>query len=339
MAARVVLAVLGIVGSAFAQFGIMPAAVSHELRIHLSFANEGNCEAGTKIALMNSSSTSMLAENPADRSCVVEFTNVAPGSYHLAISGHGFATVETSEIVVSSPDTETLDITVNSAGAEKSLGARSSSVRVADLQIPKRAFEKFEKANQEMQKQHWKPAIDLLQKAIEIYPQYAVAYNSLGVSYARTGEREKERGAFQKALSIDDRYGAAYVNLARIDIAANNLADAELRLEKAVTLDPSNMIALVLLAHAEFMDHRVDEAIAHCKQVHDEAKTPHSSAHWIAAFAFEQKNQLADAEAEFQTFVNENPNGERSNDARKEIANIASFLSLAGQTTRIRGKN
>lgn len=330
MTARLFLLVLGIVGSAFAQFGMGPTAVSHELRIHLSFANEGNCEVGTKIALMNSYSSSIIAENPADRSCVVEFTNVVPGSYRLAISGNGFATVETSEIVVSSPDTETLDITVNRAGAEKSPGARSSSVAVADLRIPKRALEKFDKASQEMRKQNWRSAIDLLQKAIEIYPQYAEAYNSLGVSYARIGEREREAEALRKAVSINDRCVGAYVNLARLDIAANDFADAELKLEKAISLDPADLVAKVLLAHAEFMDHRLDEAIAHCRQVHAKATGPHSFAHWIAAFAFEQKNQLAAAQTEFQTYLIETPNGDRSNDARKEIANIASFLSLAG---------
>ena len=55
-------------------------------------------------------------------------------------------------------------------------------------------------------------------------------------------------------------------------------------------------------------------------------QTPHAGAHWVAGQAFEQKDQLADAAAEFQLFLNEEQSGPRADLARKELANLKDFF-------------
>jgi Flp pilus assembly protein TadD len=49
----------------------------------------------------------------------------------------------------------------------------------------------------------WREAIFRWEKAIELDPQYAEAYNDLGIGYEHEGQLDKARIAYEKALALD----------------------------------------------------------------------------------------------------------------------------------------
>ncbi len=51
----------------------------------------------------------------------------------------------------------------------------------------------------------WREAIYRWQKAVELDPTYAAAYNDLAVAYEREGEFDKAREAYKKAIELDPR--------------------------------------------------------------------------------------------------------------------------------------
>src|SRR5512133_1771409 len=53
------------------------------------------------------------------------------------------------------------------------------------------------------QKGLWKEALYRWEKAVEIDPQYAAAYNNLAIAYEHEGMFEKARKAYDKALELD----------------------------------------------------------------------------------------------------------------------------------------
>jgi TolA-binding protein len=112
-----------------------------------------------------------------------------------------------------------------------------------------------------------------------------------------------------------------------MDIAENKFSDAEMALRKANSLSSEDGVILVLLTYAEYMNHHPEDAVKDCRKVHALNNAPHAFAHWTAAFALEQQNQIAEAGDEFRAFVNEEPAGDRADAARKELANIAGYLS------------
>ncbi len=57
-------------------------------------------------------------------------------------------------------------------------------------------------------------AMNLYQKAIELDPAYAVAYNDLGVIYEAKGFIDRAEESYLKAAKIDPAYLSAYTNLA-----------------------------------------------------------------------------------------------------------------------------
>ena len=55
------------------------------------------------------------------------------------------------------------------------------------------------------QKGLWKEALYRWEKAVELDPQYAAAYNNLAIAYEHEGMFEKARQAYEKALQLDSK--------------------------------------------------------------------------------------------------------------------------------------
>src|SRR5215471_2140536 len=49
----------------------------------------------------------------------------------------------------------------------------------------------------------WREAIYRWEKAVELDPNYAAAYNDLAIAYEHEGQLEKARKAYEKALELD----------------------------------------------------------------------------------------------------------------------------------------
>jgi len=49
----------------------------------------------------------------------------------------------------------------------------------------------------------WREAIYRWEKAVELDPTYAAAYNDLGIAYEHEGDLSKARKAYEKALDLD----------------------------------------------------------------------------------------------------------------------------------------
>jgi Flp pilus assembly protein TadD len=53
------------------------------------------------------------------------------------------------------------------------------------------------------QRELWKEALYRWQRAVEIDPTYAAAYNNLAIAYEHEGELDKARQAYEKATELD----------------------------------------------------------------------------------------------------------------------------------------
>ncbi len=49
----------------------------------------------------------------------------------------------------------------------------------------------------------WREAIYRWEKAVELDPKYAAAFNDLGIAYEHEGQLDKARRAYEKALAIE----------------------------------------------------------------------------------------------------------------------------------------
>jgi type IV pilus assembly protein PilF len=65
------------------------------------------------------------------------------------------------------------------------------------------AKEQVEFGIQVAQRGLWREAIYRWERATQIDPTYAAAFNNLAIAYEHEGELDKARGAYEKALSLE----------------------------------------------------------------------------------------------------------------------------------------
>ncbi len=296
-----------------------------DVHIHVVLSTARNAGPYLMIRLMEGSTSTVIGTTYTNDVGEGQFNGIPVGSYHVQVSGDGIQTTESGPFDVDNRKmTQSQWVTVRrlEESGPTPVSAHSTIVSASDLNVPGKARKELDKANEEMAMQNWKKALEHLNKAIALAPQYATAYNNLGVLYAKTNDIPHEEEALKKAVSLDEHFAPALVNYGKLCMRQKNFPQAEELLQKAGTVEPNNPETLMLLADAEFMDHHFDAAIASAHQAHVSGQDHPSFVHYIAARAYQQKNQQPEALAEFKTFLLEEPKGPRADYVRGDVAKM-----------------
>lgn len=262
------------------------------------------------------------------------FSGIPVGSYSVEVSGDGIQTTSTDSFMVDERKiSQTQWITVHRVedSGPKPVSAHASMISATDMNVPNKARKELDKANEEMAMQNWKKSLQHLNQAISLAPQWATAYNNLGVLYAKMNDIPREEEALKKAVSLDEHFSPALINYGKLCIRQKNFPQAEELLQKAVTAEPNNPESLMLLADAAYMDRHFDAAIVASDQAHASSQDHPSFVHYIAARAYQQENKQAQALAEFKIFLQEEPKGPRADHVRGDVAKIESASQVSAQ--------
>jgi tetratricopeptide (TPR) repeat protein len=309
-----------------AQLGRSPGGFSSgNVHVHVVFADDRRAGANLLVRLMQGSSSTPEATTFTNDMGQADFRNVTVGMYHVSISGDGIETTESPVFEVDArKTTQSQYVTVNKVqGADaKPERSKSGTVSAADLRVPDKARKQLDKANQSIAKQEWSKAVEYLNQAIAIYPQFAVAYNNLGVVYARMNDDVHEQQALEKALSLDEHLAPARQNLVKVYLRQKSYSQAEGLLTKGLSADPNNGQYLMLMADVQYVQGHYDAAIATAQKVHTLPNDHPATAHYIAAKAYQQENRPKDALAEFQVFLKEEPTGPRADHVRADMTKM-----------------
>ena len=309
---------------ALAQFAGGTSRSTGNVHVHVVFNDGHHAGSNLLVHLMEGASGTPIATSFTNDTGQTQFDGVAVGNYHILVSGDGIQDTDSGLFEVDNRrTTQTQYITVRSveASGSKPTESKAAMITAAELNIPEKARTEFDKANEDMARQDWKKAAERLNKAIAIYPQYAAAYNNLGVLYSRTNDYVREQEALEKAISLNDHFAPAFDNLGKLCLRQKNFARAETLLEKSVSVDPANMGSLMLLAEAQYMNHRYDAAIVSALHAHTAPQHP-SFVHYIAARSYQQEGRQKEALAEFRLFLQEEPTGARADYVRGDIAKM-----------------
>ncbi len=299
------------------------------LRVYVTYPDDRAVTVQVKVGLIGGSSNNEVAQTFTNDRGEATFLNVAVGNYHVSVSGEGIQPTQSDSFIVDErKNTQSVLVRVQptAQNGEANTKAGAPTVSASDLKVPKKASKEFDTATKLIAQQEWQAAVDPLNKALALYPDYAEAYNNLGVVYARLGESEKERQALQKAIAANDHFAPAHVNLARLEMKEQDFAAAEAHLNQATAADPTDARALVLLAQVQLLNRHYEDAIASAGKVHAMAHASYAVVHYVAARACERLNRLSDAVTELKLFLTEEPSGERATAVRQEMAAIQKEL-------------
>jgi len=91
------------------------------------------------------------------------------------------------------------------------------TISATSAMAPKDAQKAYEKGHDKAGKQKWDEAQPLLEKAVQIYPKYAVAWFDLGRIQLQKNAMADARHSFEQSIAADPKYVSPYRGLAELD--------------------------------------------------------------------------------------------------------------------------
>ncbi len=279
-----------------------------------------------RVQVLAGAAESNLTEAFTDDQGEIPTFKVFPGNYRLRITGANILETITPSFRVSpfeSNHIEFVRVKYKPAGDLDTPTSTQGKISAAELNIPDKARDEFEKGNLALEKDQTAEAKRRLEHAVSIYPRYAAAWNTLGVISMKAGDVANGSDFFDKALAADPQFAAAYVNRGKILFSKADFKSAEESLQKAVTISPLDPEATTLLATAQLQNGELAQAVETARKVHQMPHSGFGGAHLVAASALEKLKQPAEALAEYRLYVAETPTGTNVARARSRIEQLS----------------
>jgi tetratricopeptide (TPR) repeat protein len=315
-----ILAAVALVTSASAQ-GYM-AANACDVYVQVAFPNGSPIPVGTRVVLIGDAS-GVPIQLITNRDGIAR-VRLAAGSYRIQVSAKEIEadTATASFRIYPGESSRNEYVTVR----QKASGNEQSIIAVTELQVPDSARAEFEKGMTDLRKQKHGSAAKHLKRAVAIFPQYAAAWNGLGVIAMSSGDPGKAESYFRRAIEADSSAVLALINLSRILLQRREYVAGEKLVAHAVQLDPRNAEALTLLAYFALLQNRLDAAIEVSQRVHSFDHKQYALVHFVAANAYERKRLHQEAAIEYKQYLQEAPEGPSAAQARAALSNMRASI-------------
>jgi tetratricopeptide (TPR) repeat protein len=192
------------------------------------------------------------------------------------------------------------------------------------LRIPRKAKDEYGKAEAALNKNDTENVRLHLQRAIALYADYDLAYFLLGKLEQAAAHRDLARADFQQAVKLNDSFGEAHRELAKMLLAEKNYAAAEPSLLAALRSDPGDLWTLSFTALTELELGKFADALAYASRVHAVKHAGYSSVHLIAGESLEAMHRSEEAVAEYRQYLAEDSDGSNAFRARAALARLSS---------------
>ncbi len=204
------------------------------------------------LVLLDHSGSKKDQRTDTDLSGNFEFRNVPEGSYNIRVRLEGFENVN---YPVDVPGTPYVFIFLNVSAARGPAapgGNRVVDIRQLTANIPKRALKEYEKAVREIRNRNTQHAIERLENAIKLAPDFYNAHLGLGQEYRKTDRLDAAEQELTRAFELNPREVTPLIQLGEIYLEKNNFKRAAEVLEQAIRVAPGSAIAYYGLGRARY---------------------------------------------------------------------------------------
>jgi tetratricopeptide (TPR) repeat protein len=273
------------------------------------------------IVRLRSEKAGFMDDTKTDDMGKFEFDGLALSTYHLTIEGQGFRPYSSDlDITMSKQAFELITLhLIKDPNAKEAPPSGSVNARIA--QIPHKARKEFDAGQKSMQAQDAAGSVQHFQKAIELYPQYAEAYQLLGVMYLQGGKLAEAEPQLQKATDIEPNLSTAYFALG---VCRNYMAkypEAETALLKGLELDPQSADGHYELAKTYWNLGRWQDSETHAQKAVT-LKPDLAGAHVLEGDIALRKRDLPGALKEYKEGVRLDPKGPMAAPTQQMISKI-----------------
>jgi Tfp pilus assembly protein PilF len=204
---------------------------------------------------------------------------------------------------------------------------RRGGISAAELSVPESAIQEYNRAQDYLARQDIKGAIERLNKAVEISPRYAAAWNQLGTIAYQTRQYQQAELYFREALKQDPEAYAPLVNLGGALLALNRIEESLPINQAAVKAMPGDALAHSQLGKSYFYLGQFDDAETYLRRAKAIDPSHFSYPQVILIEIYMRRNQLPAAIAEMEEFLKLHPDSDWVPGIRKALETARARLS------------
>ena len=255
-----------------------------------------------------------------------ELYNIPAGRYQVVARSDSS---QASDVV--SVSSGPAKVTLRFQASGQSNGDRQT-VSVAQMLVPKKARSFYHKARGACARGNFDDAQKLLDRALEIHPQFAEALTLRGLLQLKTNHIDQGRQNFEQAIQYDPNYGPAYVGLAVAYNAQAHYDDALRTLERETAISPTAWQGYLEMAKASIGKGMYDQGLQYAEKA-DQLNGKHLPViHLLKAYAMIPLKFYSRAKGELQAFLQREPTGSNAEQARHLLAQLnAGELQVAAK--------
>ncbi len=265
----------------------------------------------------------------------VHFKNLLPGIYRIYLSGKGGR--KSAESIDLTPSQDKKSVSFAKVVRVPEAAAQASAqylVSVASLAVPKDAVEELKAADKSGREGDSSAVLRHLQKAIEIYPNYADAWNNLGSYYHTKGDYEQARQAFTKVTQLRPEFYVGWMNLGGSLLCMGKFAEGLEANKAALRLGPNDAVANSQVGLSYYYLHDYAAAKQYFRRVCDlDPALATSPQLYLAHIAMGEK-QFDEAKAYLRSFLQYHPNSPDAADVQRTLDALSE--GTAGASAQIR---
>lgn len=265
-----------------------------------------------------------------DSNGLCEFERVPEGNYRIEVSRDGYRSVQQDSISLgrATLNTQRFDFDLVGAFAPGSTATppSDSQVSAAELQIPKKARDEFEKGLQAIEKNEPLEKIaQRFRKATEIFPQFDEAYNQWALAYLLVNEDMKARDVLATALDINEKNVTGQTLMGVIQRRQGLMRESILSLAKAVELDATSSRAHFELAQSLLENQDSAQAVVHAQKSR-ELDASRTEAYIVLFTALIDQRRYDDGLAVLEEFIERFPQDPRIAEVKSQRDQLEQFL-------------
>jgi tetratricopeptide (TPR) repeat protein len=199
-----------------------------------------------------------------------------------------------------------------------------TSISVTSMMAPNAAKKALEKAREEEKQGKWAEAQKSLEKAVQIYPKYAVAWCELGWVQIHQNDALLAKKSFEQSLAADSKYVNAYDGLAQLAYRSREWPQVVEITNKLLALNPVNFpSAYFFNSVANYHLGNFDAAEKSSRQgvkVDDGHQAP--KLQYILGMLLMQKGEYREASEQMQQYISMAKQPADIEEGKKQLAEI-----------------
>ncbi len=255
------------------------------------------------------------------------FPGLEAGAYTVAlfIPGRGEArkTIEIGRSTATPSGRVTLTLNLKDMEfVEGDVVRQQHSISAKQLSVPEKARREYENAQKDLARRDVGSAIQRLERAVELAPQFSAAWNNLGTIAYQTREFPRAEECFRKAIEADPEAFEPLVNLGGVLLNLNKTGEAWNYNLFAVLQRPNDALANAQMGmtYFEMGDSRLAERYFKVAQRADPAHFSHSQL--FLAEIHLRDGQRRDAADDLEDFLKHHPDWPQAGKMREKIAEL-----------------